>query len=95
MTKANGRKPLNIELSEDERVLLDGIRARLGLRSLGEAVRALISNAVAGEVPPGFEQVPLPDVRSKAPMPPTAAPSGVQVGPRTYKPGDLAKKGKR
>lgn len=95
MTKANGRKPLNVELSDEDRALLEGVRARAGHRSYGETIRALINHAAGGTPIPALGQVPLPDVRSKAPIPPKSPPAEVQIGPRTYKPGDLAKKGKR
>lgn len=62
-------KRMIFDLDDDTRLLLEGVRIRLNLRTYAETIRALIGYAAKGEVPPGFEHVPLSTVAERKPSP--------------------------
>lgn len=67
-----------VTLSDEHRTLLGEFRKQAGLRSEADAVRKLIehSQVIAYQLTRGGlvdELATLPDVRQKAPIPPTAA----------------------
>lgn len=99
MTEKPPRNRLIFDLTDDDKLLLEAVRVKLGLRSHAETLRSLIrsypwpSVAIPSAV---IETQALPDVRARAPIPPKASLAAVQLGPTPRAPGSgLKQKGQK
>lgn len=90
------RTPFNVMLSDEDRAHLEKHRVRMGLRSHGEAIRALISPARSA---PMIEDIVLrgrePVEARETALAGWAKGIDVQLGPTKPKPGSMLKKDRK